>query len=136
MKKISLTLAAAGIALLFTSSMANSELNLNIGINIPSVAVVKSLPPTVAVIPETDIYFAPDIDDDMFFYSGYWWRPIEGRWYRTVELGAPWVVIETRRVPRELISVPSDYRRVPPGHDKIPYGQMKKNWRQWEKDGR
>lgn len=119
--------------MLLTSASARSEINVNIGINVPPAIVVKT-PPSVAVIPGTYVYFAPDINDEVFFYGGWWWRPYNGRWYRAVEFGDPWVVIEIGRVPGVLLRVPRDYRNLPPGHHKIPYGQMKKNWRQWEKE--
>ncbi|MBZ0220393.1 MAG: hypothetical protein K8I01_08185 [Candidatus Methylomirabilis sp.] len=135
MKRLSLALATAGIALLFAPSAALSEININIGINAPPPAIVVKAPPAVVVIPGTYIYFAPDIDD-VFFYGGYWWRPHRGGWYRAVEFGDPWVVIEIGSVPRVLLKLPPDYRRVPPGHERIPYGQLKKHWRQWEKEKR
>jgi hypothetical protein len=31
-------------------------------------------PPDVIVIPETNVYVAPDIDVDLFFWNGWWWR--------------------------------------------------------------
>ncbi len=136
MKRLSLALAATGIALLFAPPAALSEISINIGINAPPPAVVVKAPPEVVVIPGTYIYFAPDIGDEVFFYGGYWWRPHRGRWYRAVEFGDPWVVIEMGSVPRVLIKLPPDYRRVPPGHRKIPYGQLRKHWRQWEKEKR
>ncbi|MBI5643853.1 MAG: hypothetical protein HY954_10310 [Deltaproteobacteria bacterium] len=136
MKKASLALAVAVITLLFTSSVAKSEFNINIGIKVPPAVVVKTPPPAVVVIPGTYIYFAPDVDDDAFFYRGYWWRTHKGRWYRAVEFGDPWVAIEIGRVPGVLLRLPPDYRKVPPGHERIPYGQLKKNWRKWEKERR
>ena len=135
MKKVSLAVMAAAAALLLTSTPARSEINVNIGINVPP-AIVVSSPPSVIVIPGTYVYFAPDIDAEVFFYGGWWWRPHAGRWHRAAEFGDPWVVIEIGRVPGVLLKLPPDYRRVPPGHQKIPYGQLKKNWRKWEKERR
>lgn len=136
MKRLSLALATAGMALFFAPSLALPEININIGINAPPPAIVVKVPPAVVVIPGTYIYFAPDINDEVFFYGGYWWRPHRGGWYRAVEFGDPWVVIEIGRVPKVLLKLPPDYRRVPPGHERIPYGHMKKHWRQWEKEKR
>ena len=35
-------------------------------------------PPELIVLPETYVYVAPDIDADIFFWNGWWWRPWEG----------------------------------------------------------
>ncbi|MBI2412843.1 MAG: hypothetical protein HYV24_06510 [Deltaproteobacteria bacterium] len=133
MKKVSSVLALAVMTLFFASSTAKSEININIGIKVPPVIAVKA-PPAVVVIPGTYIYFAPDVDDDAFFYRGYWWRTHKGRWYRAAELGDPWIAIGIGKVPRVLLKLPPDYRKVPPGHEKIPYGQLKKHWQVWEKE--
>jgi hypothetical protein len=29
------------------------------------------------------MYVDPDIDADLFFWDGFWWRLWEGRWYRS-----------------------------------------------------
>ncbi|HCY10731.1 MAG: hypothetical protein A2V21_309900 [Deltaproteobacteria bacterium GWC2_55_46] len=135
MKKAFLFLAAAAAAVFLASSPAKAEVNVNIGINLPVIGIAA--PPSVVVIPGTYIYFAPDvINIDVFFFGGYWWRPHHGRWYRAVEFGDPWIVIDARKVPGPLLRIPPRWRDIPPGHDRIPYGQLKKNWRQWEKERR
>lgn len=113
-------------------SAANAEINLNIGINLPA-AVIAS-PPEVMLIPGTYVYFAPSLDLDIFFFSGYWYRPDRGRWYRANDYNGSWAVISTERVPRVVLHVPTDFRRTPPGHERIPYGQLKKHWKEWERD--
>lgn len=99
----------------------------------PLPPLVIPAPPPVFLIPGTYIYFAPDVDADLFFYSGFWYRPYGGRWYRSTRYGGPWGVVALNRVPRVLINLPPGYRNVPPGHQRIPYGQLKKNWRTWER---
>jgi hypothetical protein len=91
-------------------------------------------PPPVVLIPDTYAYFAPDVDGELIFYHGYWYRPYEGRWYRSSRYRGPWGFIAIGRVPRVLLDLPPGYRTVPPGHQRIPYGQLKKNWSSWEQD--
>jgi hypothetical protein len=86
------------------------------------------------VIPGTYVYFAPEVDVDVLFYHGYWYRPYQGHWYRSGSYNGKWVYITPERVPRVLINLPPDYRRVPPGLQRIPHGQFKKNWKTWERD--
>ncbi len=126
----------------FMPVSAMADVDVNIGINIPlPPPIVFPAPPEVIVIPETYIYAVPDIDADIFFYGGWWWRPWEGRWYRSRYYDRGWSYYNR---------VPSFYREVPPGWKKdyrdrrwkgyewdqrrIPYGEAKKNWRGWKKD--
>jgi hypothetical protein len=112
-----------------------AEVNVNIGIGLPAPPrLVISAPPPVVVIPDTYVYFAPEIEADLLFYHDYWYRPHHGRWFRASAYNGPWVFVETVRVPRALVQLPPDYRRVHAGHPRIPYGEMKKNWRSWERD--
>ncbi len=99
----------------------------------PLPPLIIPAPPPVVVIPGTYAYFAPDVDVELFFYGGFWYRPYGGRWYRSSNYGGPWGFIGPNRVPHVLINLPPGYRNVPPGHERIPYGQLKKNWRTWER---
>jgi hypothetical protein len=91
-------------------------------------------PPEVAVIPGTYVYAVPDIGMDVFFYSGDWYRPYEGRWFRARSYNGPWAYCPDPRVPRALVELPQEFHRIPPGRHRIPYGQLKKNWAGWERD--
>ena len=54
---------------------------VDVGVSIPlPPAIVFGAPPQLVVIPETYVYVDPDVDVDIFFYGGWWWRPWEGRW--------------------------------------------------------
>jgi hypothetical protein len=102
--------------------------------------IVFAAPPEVVVIPETYVYVVPDLEEDIFFYSGWWWRPWQGRWYRSRDYSSGWVYYR---------SVPSFYTRVPSGwrthyrehrwgghpwnYQRIPHQQLQHNWRGWEK---
>jgi hypothetical protein len=108
--------------------------DVNIGINVPLPAFVFSAPPAVIFIPGTYVYAVPDVDIDIVFYQGYWYRPYRDYWYRSTSYNGPWRHIENKVVPGVLFKLPPDYRRVPPGHQRIPYGQLKKSWKNWEKE--
>jgi hypothetical protein len=79
---------------------------VNIGIPLPP-PIVFSSPPDVIVMPDTsDVYVAPDIDVDLFFWNGWWWRSWEGRWYRSPYYNRGWAYFN---------SIPSFYFDVDPG---------------------
>lgn len=117
------------------SSSTEAEVNVNVGINVPPPPpLVIPAPPPMFVIPRTYVYFAPEVEMDVFFYHGYWYRPHQGHWYRSQNYNERWVYIAPPKVPAVLLNLPPDFRRVPPGHRHIPHGHLKKNWSAWEKE--
>ncbi len=107
--------------------------NVNVGVNAPLPPLPVPAPPPLIPISGSYVYFAPDVDVDIIFYRGSWYRPHEGRWYRAAEYNGSWRPIPHGRVPAALINLPHGYRNMP-GHARIPYGQVKKNWRTWERE--
>ncbi len=91
-------------------------------------------PPSMVVIPGTYVYVVPDIDADIFFCAGTWYRLYQGHWFSGRGYGGPWIYVPDPRVPRALLELPPDYRHIPPGWRRIPYGQFRKNWAAWERD--
>ena len=79
-------------------TMARVAVNVRISLPPP---IVFAAPPALIVLPETYVYVVPDVDADIFFYNGWWWRPWEGRWYRSRHYDSGWVYYQ---------SVPSFYR--------------------------
>jgi hypothetical protein len=120
-------------------TMAGIDVSVSISVPPP---IVFSAPPEMIVLPGTYVYVVPDVDVDIFFYNGWWWRQWEGRWYRSRDYNAGWVYYQR---------VPSFYRSIPPswrndyrdhrwrGHQwnyqRIPHRQVQRNWRGWEKSG-
>jgi hypothetical protein len=116
-----------------------AAVDIHVRIPLPPL-IVFSAPPEVVVLPETNVYAVPDLDVDIFFYSGWWWRPWEGRWYRSRNYNSGWGYYR---------NVPSFYRGIPSGwrddyrehrwkgkqwdHQRIPHEQVQRNWRNWEK---
>ena len=103
---------------------ARSEINLNINIGGPPVVVAE--PAEVALIPGIDVYFVPGGNADLFFHAGFWWSPRGDRWYRASVVNGPWVVVERRAVPVQVVRVPKDYRVRYRKVKHVPYGQWKK----------
>lgn len=106
--------------------------HVGVGINLP--VYTFAAPPELVVIPGTYAYTVPDAGVDIIFHHDYWYRPFEGRWYRSRHYNGPWVFIDRHRVPGFFLNLPPDYRRHHPGYERISYGHFKKNWRTWERD--
>ena len=113
---------------------------VNVGISISLPPIVFAMPPSVVVLPDTyDVYAVPDIEVDLFFWSGWWWRPWEGRWYRSRYYDRGW---------RYYSGIPSFYFDVDQGwrgyyrdhnwyghrwnYERIPHQRLQQNWRSWK----
>ena len=123
------------LLLVLTGSATQSEagVSVNVGVNLP--AIRFAAPPAVVVIPGTYVYMVPDIDVDVLFFQGYWWRPYEGQWYRSRDYQGRWSHVAPARIPSGLRALPQDYRhRLSPGHERIPHRDVQRNWKKWEKD--
>ena len=118
---------------------ARAGVNINIGLP----PIVFAEPPELIVLPESDVYVAPDIDVDLFFWNGWWWRLWEGRWYRSHYYNRGWGYYS---------SVPSFYFDVDPGwrgyyrdhnwyghrwnYERIPDRQLQRSWKSWHNNRR
>jgi hypothetical protein len=122
--------------LLFYPAKGRAEVDVSVNIGLPLPSIVISAPPAVVMIPGSPVYFDPDIEVDIFFHHGYWYRPYRERWYRATHYNGPWRHIARRAVPTAIVHVPPDYRHIPPGHERIPYGQLKKHWKERERAGK
>lgn len=139
MKKLFLgTILLALVIVVPIPTMAG--VSISIGIPLPP-AIIFDGPIEVIVIPDTytyDVYAIPDIDVDIFFCRGWWWRLWEGRWYRSRSYDRAWVYY--RYIPDFYYDIDFGWRgfyrnRNWHGHrwdyQRIPYHQLKQNWRSW-----
>lgn len=138
MRKRTFVTIFVGMMLLMSMGYSNravAEVKINIGVNFPPPPpLVIPAPPPVVVIPNTYVYFPPEVGVEILFYHGYWYRPYQERWYRSGSYKGPWVYIVPENVPHAVLHLPPNYRHVPPGHQRISQGQLKKNWKTWEKE--
>src|SRR4030043_1437187 len=140
MKKLLLgTWLLALVIVVPIATMARVDVNVSIGLPSP---IVFAAPPDVIVIPDTRaVYVVPDIDVDLFFWNGWWWRLWEGRWYRSHYYNRGWGYYS---------NVPSFYFDVDPGwrghyrdrnwyghrwnYERIPHQRLQQNWKSWHTD--
>ena len=128
------------VALVFVfSTPTMADVDVGINISLPPL-IISSGHLQVVVIPETYVYAVPDSNVDIFFYNGWWWRPWEGRWYRSRHYDSGWAYYQR---------TPDFYRSIPPGwrnnyrdhrwqghpwnYQPIPHEQVQNNWSNWEK---
>ncbi len=141
MKKILFgTIFLALIMAVPVPTMAMGRVDVGVSIPLPP-PIGFAGPPEMVVLPETYIYVVPDSDVDIFFYGGWWWRPWNGRWYRSHYYNSGWGYYQG--TPSFYISVPSgwrnDYRQRRWGghqwnYQRIPHQHVQQNWQGWEKN--
>jgi hypothetical protein len=140
MKKLLLGTILLALAIVVpVPTMARVDVSIGIGIPLPP-PVVFQAPPNVVVMPDTNyVYVVPDIDVDMFFWYGWWWRLWEGRWYRSHYYDRGWAYYDR---------IPSFYFDVDPGwrghyrdhnwyghrwnYERIPNRRLQQNWKSWQ----
>ena len=137
MKKVLFaTMLLALVIVVPIPTMAQVGISVSIGLPPP---VVFAEPPAVIVLPDTpDVYVVPGIDVDLFFWSGWWWRPWQGGWYRSRYYNRGWGYYS---------NVPSFYYDVDPGwrgyyrdrnwyghpwhYERIDHQRLQRNWQTW-----
>ena len=116
-----------------------AQVGVNVSIRLPP-PIGFAAPPALIVLPKTYVYVVPDTDVDIFFYNGWWWRPWEGRWYRSRHYDSSWAYY--RSVPSFYSGIPSGWRNDYRNHSwegrqwdyqPIPHEQVQRNWSTWEK---
>jgi len=128
------------ITLLPVISMAKVDVHINIPLP-PPIPFIG--PPHVVVLPGTDVYAVPDIEEEIFFREGWWWRHWDNRWYRSRHHDHGWAYYNGH--PSWFRGIPHDWRdhyrsRVwrghPWDHRPIPHHDLDRHWRdgRWRHD--
>ena len=141
MKKLFLGTLLVTSILLFPLPMT-AAVSVNIGFSIPLPPAIQfHEPPRMVVLPDTYIYVAPDVAVDIYFNDGWWWRPYQGRWYRSHDYNSGW---NYHRQPPSFYDEVNrrwrdDYRKHQwKGHqwnpDRKDHREVQKKWNHWKKD--
>jgi len=130
LKRMVIAFAVVLLSLVWSAGPSDAGVNVNINIGVPPLVI--SAPPAMMVIPGTYVYFAPDVDVDLIFYQGFWYRPYGGHWYRSADYNGGWVIVNI--IPAPIRNLPPRWRQVPPGHARMPYRHVHDNWQAWERE--
>lgn len=76
--------------------------------------VVVTARPRLVFVNEYAVYYAPDVEVDLYFADGFWFSFHQGTWFRSASYRGPWIVVESDPLPPGLA-------RIPPGHLKKIY---------------
>jgi len=111
----------ASVAATALSVSASPAGNVSVGVNIgvpPPPPIVLPAPPSIVVVPNSPVYYAPGVDFNLFVYGGRYYTFHHGSWFYATSHGGPWVFVAPERVPRPVVAVPAPYYKIPPGHAK------------------
>jgi Domain of unknown function (DUF5666) len=92
----------------------------------PPPELVIAEEPDVIVIPGTDVYYIPDIEANIVFYDGNWYREYGRHWFVSASYNGPWVYVENP--PDVIVTVRSE--RHP--ERRIHLEELKAKWREWK----
>jgi hypothetical protein len=138
MKRFLLWVLLLSAAALAASCAGPGYVGVGVRVGTPLPHIVLAGPPDVIVIPGTYVYVVPDLDADLYFYSGWWWYLWEGSWYRSRYYDSGW--IRYRSVPSFYRTIPRDWRRYYSGrnwegyswnYQRIPERELRSNWKSW-----
>jgi hypothetical protein len=109
--RFALVLAAA---LLGVCGSATAQISIEVGL--PSIRIGVRLGgyPDLVAVPGYPVYYAPQLDSNLFFYDGLYWVYAQDRWYSSSWYDGPWDLMEPEAVPYFVLRVPVQYYRQPP----------------------
>ncbi|HEX9052046.1 MAG TPA: hypothetical protein VF841_16060 [Anaeromyxobacter sp.] len=103
-----LTRAAVLLAALAAPALGRAQASAQIRLDLPLV-----LPQLVVVSPGVQV--VPDVEEEVFYSSGWYWVRQDGGWYRSHSPRRGWMFVEPERVPHRLVNLPpGQYRRWHP----------------------
>ena len=67
--------------------------------------------PNVVLIPSSRVYYASDLDEDLYCVDDQWYYCNDGTWYEADSYNGPFFAVGFESIPYEIRSVPVHYRR-------------------------
>src|SRR2546425_3610374 len=107
MLRQTMIVALAVLALIPAASVVDARVGVNIGITLPG-------PPSLVIIPQTPVAYAPAVPANLFFYGGHYYVFANNGWYAGPTYNGPWAVIAPTHIPPPILAVPVRYYRAPP----------------------
>jgi hypothetical protein len=117
---------------------AEAQVSVEVGVQLPPPLFFPA-PPQVVVLPDTYVYVVPDIEQDVYFFDGFWWRPWGGHWYRSSYYDRGWGFYSS--VPGFYFDVPQNWRHEyhshhwngqPWNYTPISHQQVQEHWSSWK----
>ncbi len=98
------------------SAVASAQIRIGVGIALPGVRIGVNIPayPDMVPVPGYPVYYAPQLDQNLFFYDGTYWLFSDDQWYSSTWYNGPWYQVEPYSVPAFVLRIPVRFYRRPP----------------------
>ena len=80
----------------------------------PPAPTTAGRPPYLVLIPDSEVYHAPEHPVGLFFYNGLWYTRNAGRWFFSPDYTGPWKYLAPRGVPPAIQHLPGGPGAPPP----------------------
>lgn len=70
--------------------------------------------PEMQPVPDSPVYYAPNVDSNYFYYDGMYWDYYNDAWYSSAWYNGPWEVVDPVYIPTYILWVPIRFYRRPP----------------------
>jgi len=111
------TLSAAWLLPGMPAHAGDVSVGINIGVPAPPPVVIAG-PPQVVIVPGSTVYYAPNVDFNLFVYQGRYYRFHDGHWFMATSHRGPWTFVVRDKMPQPVLAVPVTYYKIPPGQAK------------------
>ena len=112
----------AALLLLAASALpAAAQTYSDIDVDLPSF-------PEMQPIPDSPVYWAPNVDSNYFFYDGLFWDFHHDLWHWSAWYNGPWMVADPVYVPTYVLWVPIVYYRKPPHYFRAWHPNRPPRW--------
>lgn len=98
------------------STAAFAQIRFGIGVALPGVRIGVNIPayPELVPVPGYPVYYAPQLDVNLFFYDGLYWLFSGDEWYSSSWYNGPWYLVPPEQVPDFILRIPVRFYRRPP----------------------
>ena len=98
------------------STAAFAQIRFGVGIALPGVRIGVNIPayPDLVPVPGYPVYYAPQLDVNLFFYDGLYWLFADDEWYSSSWYNGPWYLVPPEQVPDFILRIPVGFYRHPP----------------------
>ena len=99
-----------------TAALAQVRIGIGVGIAVPGARIGINIPayPDLVPVPGYPVYYAPQLDFNLFFYDGYYWLFTGEDWYSSTWYNGPWYLVPPEQVPDFILRIPVGFYRHPP----------------------
>ena len=98
------------------STAAFAQVRIGVGIALPGARIGINIPayPELVPVPGYPVYYAPQLDVNLFFYDGLYWLFANDEWYSSTWYNGPWYLVAPDQVPDFILRIPVGFYRQPP----------------------